>query len=190
MEHLEDFGSPGRIYVIGAGKNGFGHYRKLPQDIFTIAVNRMLLYPRAWTIWMAFDFNSLKQDFWSAPKLPGTKFVLGTGLARQCKAADYFFNSGGGCPRTEPITLRGLRGGATISCCALQLAWFLGADHITLVGVDMKGDRHFDGTRAAKSNHVWTQRGRFQVYIDILRSRGLQIDSLSETALNVPVVRG
>ena len=104
--------------------------------------------------------------------------------------ADYFFNSGGGCPRTEPITLRGLRGGATISCCALQLAWFLGADHITLVGVDMKGNRHYDGTVAATSDRIWTQRGRFQVYIDILRSRGARIDSLSETALNVPVVRG
>lgn len=188
MEHLGDFGNPTRIYVVGAGRHGGGKYRKIPRGSFTIAVNRMLLFPRVWTIWMAFDFNSLQQAYWGVAKPAGTKFVLGTGLARQCADADYFFNSGGGCPRTEPLTLRGLRGGATISCCALQLAWFLGADHVTLVGVDMKGSKHYDGTRAAVSSSVWSQRRRFQVYVDIMCSRGLTIDSLSETALNVPVV--
>jgi hypothetical protein len=190
MQHLDDLGEPQRVYIVGAGSMGANFYSKIPKDAYTIAVNRMIAYPREWTVWMAFDINAPRQPWWNSKVPAGTTAILCANLAEKHPQCDYVFYSGRPLPcKGIPLSADGLRGGGTISACALQLAWFMGVDHITLVGVDMTGQYHYDGSKANSRPGRWMQCFRFQYLIDTMRSRGARIDSLSPTALKVPVVK-
>jgi len=181
---LQDFGAPQHVYIVGAGKMGSRYYDQIPPRAFTIAVNRMIAYPREWCLWMAFDKNTIHYPYWTHPIPDGTRVVLGTFLARRHPRANYFFNSGGGDRRQNLVTPHGLRGGGTISGCALQLAALMGAEHITLVGVDMCGKFHYDNTPAAQRGGMWEGRMTWMMrFIRYAQGCGIEVDTLSPSAL-------
>ena len=88
-----------------------------------------------------------------------------------------------------------LRGRATISSKAIQLAVQKGAKRIILVGVDMRGKKYFD-ERETRSGHIpktsidgrWAFVPHFNMLIKNLSGKGVEIVSLSPTALNVEMV--
>jgi len=86
----------------------------------------------------------------------------------------------------------GLRGGASIGSQAVQLAYLLGAKKIVLCGIDMMGDTYFDGT-VNKVKHMFedgTSR-HLPLFNGLCRwviGTGVEVVSLSETALDVPVI--
>ena len=85
-----------------------------------------------------------------------------------------------------------LRSGGSISAQAMQLAYWLGAKRIVLVGVDMVGDTYFDDTKNINprlmkdgvSLHCRMCNGLCQW----LMARGTEVVSLSPTALQVKVI--
>ena len=85
-----------------------------------------------------------------------------------------------------------LRSGGSISAQAIQLAYWLGAKHIVLVGVDMEGSKYFDGTENLNprlmddgiSLHCRMCNGLCQW----LKVRGTDVVSLSPTKLQIPTV--
>lgn len=190
FNHLDRFGSPSHVYVLGAGLLGAPHYDSIPEDAFTIATNCMMDYGRAWNVVMAFDYNSRNQAWWNAKLAEGTTFLLGEGLAKMDPRAHYYFRHFAHAKtykstlaRNKPIT--SLPNGATISGAALMLAWLLGAEHITLVGCDFTGKFHYDGSNAFKYDELWPQKPHMENLIIGLQAKGVVIDSLSETSLRV-----
>lgn len=87
-----------------------------------------------------------------------------------------------------------LRGGAGATARGVQLAYFNEAKRCVLIGSDMKGMTYFDGTinkwkhstLDAKSN--WVELTYFDALIKWVKERGMDVVSLTETALNVEVV--
>lgn len=103
----------------------------------------------------------------------------------------YYFTHGYSL-RERPafVPLEGmLRAGGSISAQAIQLAYWLGAKRIILVGVDMAGKTYFDDTENSNPNlkadgtskHLRMTQG----LCDWLLAEGIEIISLSETALKV-----
>lgn len=89
-------------------------------------------------------------------RLPGvhvTSFAQGSSLS----AIDYELD-----PRT-------LRSNATVAGAAIQLAVHSGANEIHLFGVDMHGNRYFDGSRFALEREDWPHRRTLQALIDHVR---------------------
>jgi hypothetical protein len=87
----------------------------------------------------------------------------------------------------EPIA--GLtRPGCTIAGATIQICYWLGVKNIRLCGIDMWGDKYFDGSkhkRADRANHDWGCLNVFNALIDNLERKGMTFTSLSETRLRV-----
>ena len=100
------------------------------------------------------------------------------------------FDHGRSIKRRQPAPIPGrLRGGLTISCQAVQLAYWLGAKKIIICGIDMYGARYFDerSTNVEKrANRIWSQTTWFNRFIYWLKEREIEVVSLSRTALDVP----
>jgi hypothetical protein len=200
FEHLEKFNQPQHIYIVGAGKNGAEFYKHIPKDAFTMAANGALaagnnpeFYPYPWNVWAAFDLGVRDAPYYRMKIPDETVIVMGPALgSRTVKAGrrcDYHFPHAGTIRRGKlPLVFGSAFGGATIVGCMLAIGWFMGAAKFTFVGVDMKGDRHWDGTKAARGTGNWPQLTKLQHLVTTIRKRGGVLNSLSETALNVPVV--
>jgi len=88
----------------------------------------------------------------------------------------------------QPIANR-LRGGLTISCQAVQLAYWLGAKRIIICGLDMYGDDYFDDHKtnvSSRRDRIWPQTSHFNRFINWLKLQDVEVVSLSRTALGVP----
>lgn len=87
-----------------------------------------------------------------------------------------------------------LRGGASICGKALQLAYWLGAKRIVLIGVDMMKRAYHDDPEGKgclaqmAADDTWYQLPRFNLHVQAIKARGVEVVSLSETAIDVPVV--
>ena len=107
----------------------------------------------------------------------------------------YYFEHGKSL-RDKPVfePLKGvLRAGGNIGMQGVQLAYWLGAKRIVLIGFDMAGSSYYDGTENINprlmpdgtSKHLRMAQGLCQW----LKGQGVEVVSLSKTALNVPVVK-
>jgi hypothetical protein len=205
---LADFDEPGHVYIVGAGETGRSEhgFDRIPDGAFTIATNSTLhacdpsylkrkslqIKPCIWSVWMCFDSNAPKDTYWPAPIPPETKVVIGRHLAEKHRRPDLTFEHGPAIrPGRSPVIEQGfLKGGGTVVGCAIQFGWFIGAAHFTLVSVDMRGNRHWNGSKTFRRGRGdWPQKRRLQYLIDTLRRKGAIFDSLTSTALNVPVVK-
>ena len=73
---------PETVYVAAAGPNGKDILPLIPEDGYTIAVNSLINYPRAWDWWVAFDHRIVSMDWWphfSVP--PSTRTLIGARFA-------------------------------------------------------------------------------------------------------------
>lgn len=100
------------------------------------------------------------------------------------------FDHGNSIRRKQPQPIPGrLRGGLTISCQAVQLAYWLGAKRIPICGIDMYGDDYFDDRKtnvSSRRDRIWSQTSHFNRFINWLKIRDVEVVSLSRTALGVP----
>ncbi len=76
--------------------------------------------------------------------------------------------------------------GGTISCCALQLAWMMGADRVVLFGCNFRhsmSEHHFYDTKMP-GRVVLTQVKTMQSVIDKMRTAGLVVSIIGKSALS------
>ena len=199
------------VYVLATGPNGNDHYKRIPDDAWVIGVNKAIeIYFRNRTptsIWLCAD-GTLPEQEWFTKTVNGiiqnvaalsdnhiaTPCFDSGALLKTYPDAPYYFTHGHTLresPKFQPIE-GVLRAGGSISGQAMQLAYWLGAKRIVLVGVDMTGSKYFDDTENinprlspdGKSLHLHLLNG----LCGWLKAQGIEIVSLSETALDVKVI--
>jgi hypothetical protein len=191
------FRLPPRVCIVAPGSNGPGNYRKIPPDIYVIAVSKAVLIPsirpRLWVM------NHVHQDWYpQADRTFRGDRVFGGPAAREVKppadATWYFFDSQGKSlfpDRLVPID-GCIRVGGSVTGCALQLAYNFGATTILLCGADMSGDGYWDGTANPQPAHgsTWPAARCLSLLARwMMDEKGLRIATLSPTRIDVPPYR-
>jgi hypothetical protein len=174
-------------FVVGAGPNGLSFHGHEP-DGLKIACNSAITIPWPWDIWIVFDLSAPEYP-WFHNDTPA-KRVFGRDLAKHYKH-DVSFEY---MPTMHVVTEPNwgvLHGGATVAGCAIQLAYWLGCERITLLGIDQYGDKHFDGTVGAPKHfgRKWSTVKLLEKTIGLVTARGMKVDTLSRTELAVPLVK-
>jgi hypothetical protein len=185
---------PPRVCIVAPGPNGPGNYRKIPPDVYVIAVSKAVLVPsirpRLWVM------THSHQDWYpEADRAFRGDRVFGELAMRDvCPPAGatwYCFDTAG--KSLSPDHLRPVDGcirvGGTVTGCALQLAYNLGATTILLCGADMSGDGYWDGTSNPQPAHgsTWPAARCVNLLARwMMEEKGLRIATLSPTRLAVP----
>jgi hypothetical protein len=174
--------------IVGAGPNGRPHHSPEPTDCLKIACNSAILLPWRFDIYMVFDLNARNFPWFKTPTTAHK--VFGHDIGRFEKA-DVVFQYMPTINSVDELTYGILHGGATIAGCALQLCYWLNCAHVTLLGIDQYGDKHFDGTIGAPKHfgRKWTTVKPMEKIIRYVTARGMAVDSLSKTELSVPRVK-
>ena len=200
-------------YVVGTGPNGLAHLEKVKDAKFVIVVNRAVDYdwiPRH--IWLC-DDGTLPQKEWfiknallyiehmtieESSKLlqPTPTPVFSEGkLLDAYPDVPYYVRHSPGFYADPPGCHPGvLRGGTSVGGKGVQLAYHLGAKRIILCGIDMQGkayanDPEGHGCNAnLRQGGIWAQKDNFNRLIKWLGEKGVEVVSLSDTALDVPIV--
>lgn len=192
-----DLHLPEKVCIVAPGPNGAGHYREIPSGFTVIAVSKAVLIPDLRpSLWM---MNHVRQDWFAAADKSFTGIrVFKQDAAQESKLINshhagerYSFDPPKDALGLESfVTVDGcIRIGATISACAVQLAYNFGAREILLCGVDMSGDGYYDGTLNVHPHHgtTWPAAARLNVLIKWLTEhRGLKFSTLSPTKLDLP----
>lgn len=191
-----DFRLRPKVCVLAPGPNGRGHYGEIPADFQVIAVSKAALVPEVSAeVWM---MNHVEQDWFreANERFEGVRvFKYDAAMKAQAELAGkggcyYFKPPDDALEATVRLPVEGfIRVGATVSACAVQLAYNFGASEILLCGVDMSGDAYFDDTLNVHPNHgkTWSAAQRLDPLIKwLVEERGLKISTLSPTKLSVP----
>jgi len=204
------FTFPPEVYIIGTGPNGADHFAKAQTAQYVIACNKAITLegiPK--NIWLC-DDRTLPDKEWFRiyayyyinnpgriqDPTPTPVFSEGTLLEMYPRVPFYTRHMSGSMKRPHGPRKGVLRGGASICGKALQLAYWKCAKRIVLVGVDMMHRAYHDdpdgqGCIAQMyTDGTWYQKERLDLHIKYIRGAGVEVVSLSETALNVPVVSG
>jgi hypothetical protein len=194
-----DFRLPDQVCIVAPGSNGVGHYQEIPPGFIVIVVSKAVLIPEVRpAIWM---MNHVRQPWYG--DADGAFHGIRVFSRDAATLADQIATTQGSkndryyfTPPNEPLTLREflsvdgcIRIGATVSACAVQFAYNFGAREIVLCGVDMSGDRYFDGTVNENPYHgdTWPAAARLNVLVKwLIAERGLRITTISPTKLDVP----
>ncbi len=209
-----NFKFPETVHILAPGLEGKSHWNRIPPDAFVIAVNYGIMIPRAQKhIWMAEDsslpklyawFRDAAKDYIAKGYLldePYPTPVFDSGyMYEHFPNVPYTYNSGPHlsyqAPHYHPFAIIPglLRGYCTISAKAIQLAIQKGAKRIVLCGVDMRGKMYFDET-VTESGYVkegfagpWIFVPRFNEFLKYQKGEGIEVVSLSPTALKVEVI--
>lgn len=191
-----DFRLRPRVCVLAPGPNGKGRYRDIPTDFQVIAVSKAALVPEVCAeVWM---MNHVEQDWFrdANERFEGVRvFKYDAALRARAELEGrgrcyYFKPPDDTLEEAVRLPVEGfIRVGATVSACAVQLAYNFGAREILLCGVDMSGDAYFDDTLNVHPNHgeTWSAAQRLDPLIRwMVEQRGLKVSTLSPTKLNVP----
>jgi hypothetical protein len=203
-----EFRAPNTVYILAPGWNGRLVFDKIPEDAFVITVNKGVTVPAVQKhIWLAEDMGMITLHPWfdkfakdlirfnNGIMKPRPTPVFGKGkMTERYPDVPYYYEPGttlGYRPNWQPQP-GVLRGGATIASKALQLAVHKGAKRVVLVGVDMKGRKYFDGTKSISTmidaGGKWWCLYKWDKLLGNVKRMGVEVVSLSETALDVPVV--
>jgi hypothetical protein len=89
-------------------------------------------------------------------------------------------------PQRLKRTQSSLLFGGTIACCALQLAWIMGASKVIVYGCNFQHSRnsHYFYRSNFTGTVTQSQRDTMQEIINILRNRGLEIHIIGESRLS------
>lgn len=199
FNHLDELNLTERIYIVAPGENGRDYYDLVDPDCFTIIVNKACEIPlKRRDMWMVADptpYHAKVRGYvdWFGPGLNECESI---GCFNSQTMLEYFdkcrytheWAPEIGTEFLEPIKNR-IRGGLTISGMALQMAYWLGAKEIVMVGVDISGDKYFDGEARGvtpKKDLAWVRiLPLMNELIRWLESNGVKVYSLSNTALDV-----
>jgi hypothetical protein len=191
---------PEKVTILAPGPNGISHWNEI--DGYVIGVSRAIQTGIPLSAWLVSDWWAVKTD-WFNPcdeAYNGVRiFSDGVLVMRSSEMPkpDYRFalvrvrddkEFRIGDLYNGPINGK-IRPDGTVSASAVELAARLGAREIALCGVDMHGDKYFDG-KIAKSvtcSHegAWSFCVLFNSLIKWVKSQGINIYSLSETALEL-----
>lgn len=185
---------PPRVCVVAPGPRGLEACGRIPEDCFVIAVSKAVLIPGLKAdLWL---MNHSDQDWYPAADAAFRGPRVYAWEAAQRVRRDW--QPGWYCYVAPPETLAAeklppidgfIRKGASVSSCAVQLAYNFGAREILLCGVDMAGDSYWDGTSNVQPTHgeTWPAVRAFDRLIRwLVEERGRKVHTLSETRLNVP----
>jgi hypothetical protein len=196
------------VYVVASGPNGEPHWHKIPHGAFVIVVNRAINIPDIPKTWWICEDDTLPDQKWFGIAYAGNHaaaspipFVTKQGGRIDDEYfSDYIFMHTAiwdtaikRLGREPDWNAPNTYGGATVACRAVQIAALRGAREIILVGVDMAGSFHFDGDegeceREIRRRGEWQQAERFDKILEwIIRKTGIEIFTLSETKLAVPI---
>ncbi|HSW65408.1 MAG TPA: hypothetical protein VLH56_19180 [Dissulfurispiraceae bacterium] len=165
-----DIKLPETVYIVATGENGKDYYDYIPKDACTIGLNGALEIGIPFTYYIAFDLECPRQDWWYCDMGDAIP-IFGTGIAHdpRCK---YYFKYRPALQQYQTMydLIPGvLRGGASISACAIQFAYYFGAKRIIMVGVDMGGTRHWNGTDVGKAGRPrWTGADKIEILIEAM----------------------
>ncbi len=202
------FTFPETVYIIGTGETIKQGVKRIPHDAFTIVVNKAVdlkRIPRH--IWLCGDgtlidkpwFNENAKHYISKMNHifdtePTPVFSTGT-LYDNYPGVPYFYTHGTSLTKPPWGCMKGvLRGGCTIAAQAAQLAYWKGAKRIVLAGVDMRKRAYWDdptgkGCKAVtRDDGVWALTPYFNIFINWLKEKKIQVQSLTPTALDVEVI--
>lgn len=201
---------PERALILGSGPNGRAHHARIPRDRFVLALNLAVTAPVRADLWVAMD-PTLKDQRWFQDAIwgfrePGLDLgpgAIGAGgtvpLMERKRVARHFpwvrctfwleklsmMSPGDVEPRPDHI-----RPGGTVAGAALQLCLHCGVTRVDLCGIDMFGDVYFDGSlhrRKQRKGQAWGSRKVLGALIKCLQGKGMEIRSLSETALDIEI---
>lgn len=192
FNHFKDLKLTDEIYVIAPGELGASKYKKLNPHKFTIVVNKAIECPVNADLWLACEPLTGRTE-WFKEHIKENKDIAcfwSHYLYEEYPDINYTYEFGPPLTKTSSECIWGLlRGRATVSAQAFQLAYHLGAKRIVLVGIDLKGNRYFDGSDAgqARPESAWEWiLPLFNPLIRWVESKGVEVVTLSETALDVP----
>jgi len=200
------------VYIVGAGPSGTPGVKRIPPDGITIALNSAILHKRVFTYWLVFDCAIRQYPWWNTLILdPSTRTVFGHTLVtehhgtpqqlsghipihfqfqfRPTMSPQFQMELRTKSPST-PLIHGVLRGGASIAGASFQFAAWGGASKIVLCGVDMMGNKHFDGfvnNRMGTGEWPICKKLRWLVG-GLKRFNKIETVSLTPTALNVEVI--
>jgi len=194
-----DFRLPTKVCVLAPGPNGKGHYSDIPPDFCVIAVSKAVLIPDVSAdVWM---MNHAHQDWFleANARFDGVRVfsydaAVQAGPQLAGKKNCYYFKPAK--EKLDPNILRPpdgvIRYGASVTACAIQLAYNFGAGEILLCGADMSGDGYFDGTLNVQPTHggMWGAVRMLNPLIEwMVKKKGFKISTLSPTRLDVPAYK-
>lgn len=193
----------GRVYIVGSGPNGAEHLGHIPAGACTIALNRMILHPRDWSFWFAFDHRLLDSEWWEQVRVPEkTVALFGARLANRIFMEpdktdirpDFYFTyhpgiTGASFVEGQQLLIPGVLRGLTVAGCALQFAYYCAASEVILCGVDMFGQQHIGGevNPDVAYKREWPWATNLTRLCDRLKQLGMPVYSMSRTALKVPL---
>jgi len=199
---------PEEVYIVGTAPEGDEVYRAISAGAFIIAVNGAVdcTLPCDPAIWMMSDPNVLQRKYFrrniehirtsgydiypsgiqaGGPTVPVVdertiwphhqwiKTIYRNRRDKGLQEAGPFLKSHGT-----------LRAGATIAGAAIQLAFYMGARIIRLVGIRMHGDEYFDGSRhddGDRADKDWPGADIFEWLLHIMRDvEGVRITYLRD----------
>lgn len=197
------FRVPSRVIIASPGFGADIAFPYITPDDYVITVNRGVRMPiDHFNVWLLADKNAPEADWWPDPTPEGCLHIFDDGFLRKyidktpdCPHRyDYVFRTGWRLEEFDWDLRYGvLRGGCTASIQALQMAYFCGAADIRLCGVRFEGDLYWDGKETgamSRRKGVWPVKNRVNKLIQWMRSRGVMITTMSDTALDVPVWAG
>ena len=194
-----DMNAPDDIYVVAPGPNGLEHIGRIPDDAFVIVVNKAIELPLSPKLWMCSE-PLAGETGWFKDNIDANKDIAcfwGEYLLKGCPDIAYYWES------EEPLLMRGntapifraLRRRATIAGQAVQLAYWLKAKRIIICGFDARGNTYYDGEPAGEGDSFEMRKGDWtwvvalmNPMIEWLKAAGVEVVSLSETALGVEVI--
>ena len=196
---------PRKIHILGMGPNGVPHLPRFEYAEFTICVNRAIEYD--WVrrcLWLC-DDGTLPEKEWFVkaidyylkyPEKATYPIVFSEGkLLDAYPDVPYYVRHSQGFYADPVGCWPGvLRGGTSVGGKGVQLAYHLGAKRIVLCGIDMQGrayanDPEGHGCNAnLRKGGIWAQRDNFNRLIKWLQGEGVEVVSLSPTALDVEVI--
>ena len=198
---------PPEMYIIGSAPSAVDAAKLIPADAYVIALNAGATVDGLTPSYhMASDWNTVNCKYWASGKLRerqkecGFAGIYSTDLLEylECQPPDtwpdgtiYYYNRGEPMHRGE-VAPKGdcLRPNGTILGEALQLCYHRGTKRALVGGVDMRGNDYHDGTTGRHlAGKTWHYVALLNEMITGLRKRGMEIYTLTETALDLPYAR-
>lgn len=191
---------PNVIYILASGPNGKESYDKIPANAFVIAVNQAVEIPNVYDLtfeiasWIVGDSLALRENWFDrCYKLYNGKRYFSNFVKKKMPNADAEFFSYVDNGDFSKMSKGKYPVMGTISATASMIAYRLGAKKIILIGCDMSGPKHHDGSgdpTDLRHGDVWFGTDEFNTVISWLNNQGVEVYTLSETKLDVPEFDG
>jgi len=191
---------PHLVTILAPGPSGKPYWAMM--DGHVLVVNKAIEAPVAPDSWMVSDWWAIKVEWFNqcnvtAPNR-GIIRYFSDGLVSKVGEVENSFGivDGRECQQPlgsgsyEPVAGK-FRPDGTVVGSAIELCARFGSREIALCGVDMFGDRYFDGTESTsvtcEHKGVWAYVPYLNSLIEWVEEQGIDIYSISPTALDVEV---